>query len=88
MVNSSFGQQAEKIASVVATGVGIDSDHATKNGIRAAVEQVVGTYISSQTIIKNNILLEDKIYSYSDGYVKEMNIISLKTEGGLVYVKI
>lgn len=88
MVNSSFGQQAEKIASVVATGVGIDSDNATKNGIRAAVEQVVGTYISSQTIIKNNILLEDRIYSYSDGYVKEMKIISLKTEGGLVYVKI
>jgi hypothetical protein len=52
MVNSSFGQQAEKIASVVATGVGIDSDNATKNGIRAAVEQVVGTYISSQTIIR------------------------------------
>ncbi|MGA2957098.1 MAG: hypothetical protein ABSF48_15410 [Thermodesulfobacteriota bacterium] len=57
MVNSSFGQQAEKIASVVATGVGIDSDNATKNGIRAAVEQVVGTYISSQTIIKNNIFV-------------------------------
>jgi hypothetical protein len=32
--------------------------------------------------------LEDKIYSYSDGYVKEMKIISSKTEGGLVYVKI
>lgn len=88
MVNSSFGQQAEKIASVVATGVGIDSDNATKNGIRAAVEQVVGTYISSQTIIKIIFLLEDKIYSYSDGYVKEMKIISSKTEGGLVYVKI
>lgn len=88
MVNSSLGQQAEKIASVVATGVGIDSNNATKNGIRAAVEQVVGTYVSSETIIKNNILLEDKIYSYSDGYVKEMKVISLKTEGGLVYVKI
>ncbi len=88
IVNNSFGQQAEKIASVVATGVGTDSSIATKNGIRAAVEQVVGTYISSETIIRNNILLEDKIYSYSDGYVKEMKIISLKTEGGLVYVKI
>jgi hypothetical protein len=88
IVNNSFGQQVEKITSVVATGVGTDSNNATRNGIRAAVEQVVGTYISSETIIKNNILLEDKIYSYSDGYVKEMKIISWKTEGGLVYVKI
>jgi hypothetical protein len=87
-VNNSFGQQTEKITSVVATGVGTDSDNATRNGIRAAVEQVVGTYISSETIIKNNILLEDKIYSYSDGYVKEMKIISMRTEGGLVYIRI
>jgi|GEM_PF-1434834 len=88
IVNHSSAQPAEKIVSVVATGVGADSENATKNGIRAAVEQVVGTYIGSETIIRNNILLEDKIYSYSDGYVKEMKVISLKTEGGLVYVKI
>jgi len=88
MGNDSFGQQAEKIVSVVATGIGTDSDTAVKNGIRAAVEQVVGTYVSSDTIIKNNILLEDKIYSYSDGYVKEMKTISLRSEGGLVYAKI
>jgi len=85
---NSFGQQVERITSVVATGVGTDSDMAIKNGIRAAVEQAVGTYISSETIITNNILLEDKIYSYSGGYVKEMKIISSRTEGGLVYVKI
>ena len=88
MVNNSFGQQAERITSVVVTGIGTDSNTAVKNGIRAAVEQVVGIYISSDTIIKNNILLEDKIYSYSDGYVKEMKTISLRSEGGLVYVKI
>jgi len=85
---NSFGQQAERIISVVATGVGTDSNMATKNGIRAAVEQAVGTYISSETIITNDIMLEDKIYSYSDGYVKEMKIISSRTKGGLVYVKI
>ncbi len=88
MAHNSFGQPVEKIIPVVATGVGTDSNNATRNGIRAAVEQVVGAYISSETIIKNNILLEDKIYSYSDGYVKDMKIISTRTEGGLVYVRI
>jgi hypothetical protein len=85
---NSFGQEAERVISVVATGVGTDSNMATKNGIRAAVEQAVGAYISSETIIVNDVMLEDKIYSYSDGYVQEMKIISSRAKGGLVYVKI
>ncbi len=86
--SQAFGQQSEKIITVVATGVGTDSNTAVKNGIRAAVEQVVGAYISSETIVKNDMLLEDKIYSYSDGYVKEMKVIALRTRGELVYAKI
>ena len=84
---NSSGQEAERVISVVATGVGTDSNMATQNGIRAAVEQAVGIYISSETIISNDVMLEDKIYSYSDGYVQEMKIISSRTKGGLVYVK-
>ncbi len=88
LTNNAFSQEKNKEISVIATGTGIDSNNATKNAIRAAVEQAVGAYISSETITKNSILLDDKIFMFSEGYVEKMKIISTRNEGGLVHVKI
>lgn len=88
LTNNAFSQEKTKEISVIATGTGIDSNSATKNAIRAAVEQAVGAYISSETITKNRILLDDKIFMFSEGYVEKMKIISTRNEGGLVHVKI
>lgn len=82
-------EEPEKTEKVIATGVGVDADKARANAIRNAVEQVMGTYVSSDTIVKNNQLLKDEILSYSGGYLKDSRVINQeKTEDGLFSVKL
>lgn len=85
----SFAAEPEKIEKVVATGIGINLDKAKQNAIRNAVEQVIGTYVSSDTLVKNNQVIKDQILSYSGGYLKEMKVLSEeKTDDGLFSAKI
>jgi len=84
-----YAEEAEKIEKVVTTGIGVDIDRAKQNAIRNAVEQVIGSYVSSDTIVKNSQLLKDEILSYSGGYLKEMKIISQgQNDDGLFAVQI
>ncbi|MCK5347242.1 MAG: hypothetical protein KAR20_27725, partial [Candidatus Heimdallarchaeota archaeon] len=77
----SFGQDAQ---TVTATGFGAilagDVVKATEDGtndaLRKAVEQVVGTIIDSKTITENFMVLEDKIYTKTTGYVQSYEVIS------------
>jgi len=85
----SYAAEPEKMAKVIATGVGIDLDKAKQNAIRNAVEQVIGTYVSSDTLVQNNQVIKDQILSYSGGYVKETKVLSEeKTDDGLFTTKI
>lgn len=82
-------QEPDRIDKVVVTGVGVDADKARQNAIRNAVEQVIGTYVSSDTMVQNSQLLKDEILSYSGGYVKESRVISQeKGDGGLFSIKL
>lgn len=84
-----FAEEPEKIQIVIVSGVGVNADKAKQNAIRNAVEQVVGSYLSSETIVKNNQVLKDEILSYSGGYVKDLKIVSQETNpDGLFNVKI
>lgn len=93
-----FAEEPQKIQIVIVSGVGVNADKAKQNAIRNAVEQVVGSYLSSETIVKNNQVLKDEILSYSGGYVKDLKIISqemnpdglfnVKIEAGIVSTKI
>jgi hypothetical protein len=84
-----FCDEPEKIEKVIVTGVGIDAGKAKQNAIRNAVEQVVGSYISSDTMVKNNTVLKDKVLGYSGGYVKDIKVLSQeKTDDNLFAVKI
>jgi len=81
--------EQEKTEKVVVTGYGIDSDKAKENAIKNAVEQVIGVYIASDTIVKNNQLIKDEILQHSAGYIKQMNVISnTKNENGIYEVQI
>lgn len=84
-----YTEEPEKTEKVVITGIGVDIDKAKQNAIRNAVEQVIGAYVTSDTIVKNSQLLKDEILSYSGGYVKETKVISQKVEGdGLFSIQI
>jgi len=61
---------------VKATGIGPSKKEAEFAAQRNAVEQGVGTFIDSETITKNFMLVKDKILSKSRGYVKNYEIIS------------
>ncbi len=79
----------ERIEKVIATGIGIDADKARQNAIRNAVEQVIGSYVSSDTIVQNNAILKDDVLNYSGGYVKESKLLSQeKSDDGLFSVKL
>jgi len=62
---------AEGVASVVNVDKGVARDRALSDALRNAIEQAVGSYISSQTIIENYQLLQDNIFSKAQGYIKE-----------------
>lgn len=60
---------------VTVIGQGVDRDAAMNDAKRNAVEQVVGTYISSQSMMKNANVLLDEIYSKSVGFVTNINVL-------------
>ena len=61
---------------VTVDGVGSNRDEAIRNAERAAVEQVVGTFIDSQTLVENSMLKLDEIYMHAQGYVGGVTILS------------
>lgn len=48
---------------------------AINDAMRKAVEQAIGTIVSSQTTVENYKLLDDKIYSNTSGYVQDYKIV-------------
>jgi len=60
---------------VTVTGEGESKDEATTRALRAAVEQGVGVLISSETLVENNQLISDRIYSEVTGYVSAYDVI-------------
>jgi hypothetical protein len=76
-----FGQQSQ---TVTAEGVGaifgndraIARDQAIQDALRKAVEQAVGTLVSSETMVQNFQTLNDKIYTQTQGYIQSYRILS------------
>ena len=61
-------------------------DMAIEDALRRAVEQAVGTFISSESLVKNAVLVNDSIYSHSRGYVKGYTILQESADGDLYRV--
>lgn len=55
-------------------------DRALENALRNAVEQVIGTMVDSETLVKNNELLSDKIFTQTHGYISTYKILSEKSD--------
>jgi hypothetical protein len=69
---------------VIANGVGLiiagdeakAEDDAVASALRNAVEQVIGTMIQSDVLVRNYQTIEDNIYSQTQGYVERYEIIN------------
>lgn len=79
-----------EVVDVVATGSGLSPDEAEKDALRNAVETVVGQYVGTSTTVENDELIEDKILTYSAGFVETYDRIGepRRRDDGLVSIKI
>jgi len=91
-----FAQENPDGKTVVVTGEGVifnndqvtAKDKAIDSALRRAVEQAVGTFVKSTTLVENYVTVEDKILASAKGFVKEWKILSENVDGNVVTVKV
>ena len=64
------------LANVVATGEGNGREQALAIALRSAVEQSIGTFINSTSLVVDSQLVDDKILSHSKGYITSYKILN------------
>jgi hypothetical protein len=68
--------KAEGMGAIVNNDKAIARDNAIEDALRKAVEQAVGTLVSSETMVENFQLLNDSIYTKTEGYIQKYKVIS------------
>jgi len=63
------------VGSILANDIGAARDQAIEDGMRKAVQQALGTNLKSETLVENFQLVEDRILTWSAGYVKKYEIL-------------
>jgi hypothetical protein len=79
---------SDKQVGVIAEGVGTTPREALEDAFRSAVRQVVGAAVDTESVMKNDEIIEDKILTFSNGFVKNYEKVSETSKSGLVRVKI
>ena len=74
---TTFAQVDEVTLTVIGTGV--NEEQATLQALRSAIEQSFGTFVSANTTILNDKLVQDEIVSMSSGNVKEFKKLAVAT---------
>ena len=87
---SAVAEEPATIVEVVAEGSGLSLEAAQKDAYRQAVRTVVGLYVDAKTIVENDELIEDRILSASNGFVKTAKTIpgSAKQKNGIWRVRV
>ena len=70
------------------TGVGEDADSALRDAKRSAVEQVVGTYISSETLVSQASVVQDEIYAKAVGFVTDVKVLDEGRHAGAYRMRV
>lgn len=73
---------------VFVTGDGADPEKALQNAFSQAIEQTVGLLVDSETVVKNDQLIRDKVLTYSRGYVEKYDVVKQWKEDGLYHAAI
>ena len=80
-----YGQEGTIL---ISTGEGNSYDVARKNALRYAIEKVYGAFVSSNSLLSNDILQKDEIYTFSTGVVSNMKEVSKVEIGGSYSVNV
>jgi hypothetical protein len=78
----------EGLAAIIGGNIPAARDKAIDDALRKAVEQAVGTLVSSDTLSEQYKIIHDKILAQTTGYVQRYKILSEKPEGELYRVKL
>ncbi len=76
------------IVEVVAQGMGIDANAALLNAYSNAVQQALGLYVDAETMVQNDQIVQDKILTYSKGFIQEATTVKKSQANGLFQVNI
>ncbi|MCI0696904.1 hypothetical protein L0337_33480 [candidate division KSB1 bacterium] len=63
------------VGSILSNDMAAARDQAIDDAMRKAVQQALGTFIKSETLVQNFQLVDDRILSWSAGYVKKYDIL-------------
>lgn len=63
------------VATVFGEDKGLARDQAIDDALRKAVETTLGTFVQSSTLVQNNMVVEDNILSWSNGYVRSYRVL-------------
>jgi hypothetical protein len=83
-------QDKEQTVEVVGEAAIVNNDEvkaredARRAALRNAVEQVAGTLVSADTLVQNSQLVQDRILTNAQGYVKKFSTPKYTKEGGVV----
>ena len=64
-----------ELQTAIARGIGSTSDAALKDALNQAVQQVVGSLVSSEAFVKNDELIKEQVLTYSDGFVQKYEVL-------------
>ena len=59
---------------VTVTGTGTTATEAENDALRNAVENTVGVLVDSQTVTEKNIVLQDRVYTQSRGFIRNYTV--------------
>lgn len=79
---------AEGMAAVAGRSEGEAKADALLDAMRNAVQEVLGTMLTSETLVENLVLVKDKILTRVEGYVKQYETLSEQCQGDECRVKI
>jgi len=73
---------------VTVEGYGSSRDMAIHDALRQAVEEAIGTLVDSQTIVQNYSVLQDEVYTKSQGFISDYSIISTRQDNGVIIARV
>jgi len=77
--------QAIGVGNIIAGDVAHARDNAIDDALRKAVQQVLGTYLSSETLVQNYQMVEDNILTWTKGYVQNYKVIAERQLDSMTY---
>jgi hypothetical protein len=94
-VQGARAEDGRKLESVEVTGVGRTAAEAREDGLRQAVQHVVGVYVVAKRRVEIKMTdkqlqqkVEENILSYTNAYVDKTEVLSATEKSGLIEIKL